>query len=127
MPAVIVLLYTVRACRRALRRYVRPRFALIGDAAHSVHPLAGQGVNLGFGDVSALVATLAHAVECGRDIGELALLEVRLALPPLAYTLRPPWAALERSCLSGEGIAAQQGQKLPDIQERETVMGLDSQ
>ncbi|KAK9803505.1 hypothetical protein WJX73_010743 [Symbiochloris irregularis] len=56
-------------------RYVRPRFALVGDAAHAVHPLAGQGVNLGFGDVGALVSTLAHAVEAGRDIGELTLLE----------------------------------------------------
>ena len=57
-------------------RYVRPRLALVGDAAHSVHPLAGQGVNLGFGDVQALVDTLAHATECGRDLGELALLQV---------------------------------------------------
>lgn len=57
-------------------RYVRPRFVLVGDAAHAVHPLAGQGVNLGFGDVGALVSTLAHAVEAGRDVGELALLEV---------------------------------------------------
>jgi len=56
-------------------RYVRPRLALVGDAAHSVHPLAGQGVNLGFGDVEALVDTLAHAVECGRDLGELTLLQ----------------------------------------------------
>ena len=61
-------------------RYVRPRLALIGDAAHTIHPLAGQGVNLGFGDVIALEATLAHAVECGRDLGEAALLEV--CLPP---------------------------------------------
>ncbi len=59
-------------------RYVRPRLALVGDAAHVVHPLAGQGVNLGFGDVRALSAALAHAVETGRDPGELALLEVSL-------------------------------------------------
>lgn len=55
---------------------MRPRAALIGDAAHTIHPLAGQGVNLGFGDVAALEATLAHAVECGRDLGEMALLVV---------------------------------------------------
>jgi ubiquinone biosynthesis monooxygenase Coq6 len=40
------------------------------DAAHSVHPLAGQGVNLGFGDAQALAAVIAKGVSTGRDIGE---------------------------------------------------------
>lgn len=52
---------------------VAPRVALIGDAAHVVHPLAGQGVNLGFGDARALVEVL-RAREPSRDCGELALL-----------------------------------------------------
>ncbi len=44
------------------REYCRPGFVLVGDAAHAVHPLAGQGVNLGFADCAALVAILAEAV-----------------------------------------------------------------
>lgn len=51
------------------RQYQAERFVLLGDAAHTVHPLAGQGVNLGLRDVSELRDTLVAARAAGRDIG----------------------------------------------------------
>ena len=51
------------------REYVAPRLALVGDAAHVVHPLAGQGLNLGLRDVAALGEVIIDAARLGRDIG----------------------------------------------------------
>jgi ubiquinone biosynthesis UbiH/UbiF/VisC/COQ6 family hydroxylase len=59
--------------RLAAARLVAPRVALAGDAAHVVHPLAGQGINLGLQDVQALAQVLG-AAEPGRDPGDLRLL-----------------------------------------------------
>lgn len=56
-----------------VRDLVAPRVALAGDAAHAVHPLAGQGVNLGFQDVRELARVLADR-EPGRDCGDYPLL-----------------------------------------------------
>jgi 2-octaprenylphenol hydroxylase len=56
------------------RRYVAERVALVGDAAHTVHPLAGQGINLAFLDAAALVDVLGEALAAGDDPGELRVL-----------------------------------------------------
>ena len=55
-------------------RYVDTRLALVGDAAHGIHPIAGQGLNLGFRDVLALAGLVIPAVQAGADPGAPALL-----------------------------------------------------
>lgn len=54
--------------------YAKSRVVLIGDAAHTVHPLAGQGVNLGFGDASTLSKVISKGTAVGIDIGQVSLL-----------------------------------------------------
>jgi 2-octaprenyl-6-methoxyphenol hydroxylase len=56
------------------RTYVKHRFALVGDAAHTIHPLAGQGFNLGLKDVAALAETILDAARIGTDYGALPVL-----------------------------------------------------
>ena len=75
--------------RLSARALVAPRVALVGDAGHVIHPMAGQGMNLGFGDVATLVEVLRQR-EAERDCGELALLRRfarARAEPLLAMTL----------------------------------------
>lgn len=55
-------------------RYTADRLALVGDAAHGIHPIAGQGLNLGFRDVAALAEMVVAAVRAGEDPGGPALL-----------------------------------------------------
>lgn len=54
---------------------VAPRVALVGDAAHGIHPIAGQGLNAGLRDVAALAEVIADASRRGEDIGSAAVLD----------------------------------------------------
>ncbi|URQ74939.1 MAG: ubiquinone biosynthesis hydroxylase [Candidatus Ochrobactrum gambitense] len=57
------------------REFVKPRFALVGDAAHRIHPIAGQGLNLGFRDAAAIAEVIVETDRLGLDIGSFAALE----------------------------------------------------
>ena len=50
-------------------RYAGPRLALVGDAAHAIHPIAGQGLNLGIRGVAALAEVIVETARLGLDIG----------------------------------------------------------
>ncbi|MBD2384807.1 FAD-dependent hydroxylase [Cylindrospermum sp. FACHB-282] len=56
-------------------RYVLPRLALVGDAAHNCHPVGGQGLNLGIRDAAALAQIIQTAHQAGEDIGKIQILK----------------------------------------------------
>lgn len=73
-PRVLGLVSNIMAFPLGLKHannYAVKNVVLVGDAAHTVHPLAGQGVNLGFGDVSDLARVLAEGVSVGADISQV--------------------------------------------------------
>ncbi|MEN9316635.1 MAG: hypothetical protein RIS35_3028 [Pseudomonadota bacterium] len=79
-----------------VERVIAPRAVLVGDAAHAVHPLSGQGMNLGFGDVGALLETFERR-EPFRDLGDRLLLRryERARREPVA-TMRATTDGLQR-------------------------------
>jgi 2-octaprenylphenol hydroxylase len=61
--------------QRHAMHYVEPGLALVADAAHTIHPLAGQGINLGFADVAALAEEIIRAEERGLSPGDFSVLQ----------------------------------------------------
>jgi 2-octaprenyl-6-methoxyphenol hydroxylase len=57
------------------REFIGPRLALIGDAAHVIHPIAGQGLNMGLKDVAALAEAVVDAARLGLDPGGATVLD----------------------------------------------------
>lgn len=78
-------------------RYTAERLALVGDAAHGIHPIAGQGLNLGFRDVAALAEAVIEAVNAGADPGDAAVLaRYQAARRPDSLVMLGATHALER-------------------------------
>ncbi len=57
------------------RSFIAPRIALVGDAAHVIHPIAGQGLNMGLKDIAALAEAIVDAARLGLDVGGADVLE----------------------------------------------------
>lgn len=67
--------------RQHAQQYVKPNLALIGDAAHTCHPIAGQGVNMGIADVAQLTHALQYAIQSGTRLGDAVLLRQEYEKP----------------------------------------------
>ena len=79
------------------QRFTAPRLALVGDAAHGVHPIAGQGLNLGLRDAAELTTLLIDAWEDGADLGNPSLLaRYQAARRPDAMAMLAATDALDR-------------------------------
>ena len=73
-PKVVTLAFErISLSLRHANDYSSKRVVLIGDTTHTVHLLAGQGVNLGFGDASTLSSVISEGIVVGTDIGEVCI------------------------------------------------------
>jgi 2-polyprenylphenol 6-hydroxylase len=66
--------FAIPLYQRHARQYIQPGIALVGDAAHSIHPLAGQGVNLGLRDVQVFALELERAIRRGLNVNDFSIL-----------------------------------------------------
>jgi 2-octaprenylphenol hydroxylase len=66
--------YAIPLRQRHATTYIQPGIALVGDAAHNIHPLAGQGVNLGLLDVMAIAQEIERALERGIPLADYSIL-----------------------------------------------------
>lgn len=94
------------------QRYVAGRIALVGDAAHVIHPLAGQGMNLGFLDAAALAQQVSAARRAGEDPGAFGVLRAyerwrKSELAPMTAAM----AAFDRLLAHGQGPVARLAQR----------------
>ena len=118
--------------------FIGPRLALVGEAAHVIHPLAGQGMNLTLRDIGVLVDTLTETRRLGLDYGDATMLEnyARLrsadalasafgthALAKI-FSGPPPARALAAAGLRGVGFIANAYPKLKDAFRRKADQGL---
>ena len=107
--------------RMHANRYSAGRVVLVGDAAHTINPLAGQGVNLGFADAALLAELVLAAVAAGRDPADTAVLQSYAAQRQRANLLMmsamdgfyqlfsSDWPLLRLARKAGLGLAAQAG------------------
>jgi 2-polyprenylphenol 6-hydroxylase len=66
--------FSILLRQRHAKTYIQPNIVLVGDAAHNIHPLAGQGVNLGLLDVAALTQEISRALERGLPLSDYSIL-----------------------------------------------------
>ena len=104
--------------------YAKHRTALVGDAAHTVHPLAGQGLNLGLCDVASLVHNVASGVAVGMDPGSAVYLSHydrhrRPANMGMSALVHSTWHLFRAGSLSGARVAGMAtGDSLVDLKRR---------